>query len=415
MSEWKEYKLGEICDIKGGKRLPMGHELIIKRTNHPYIKARDIRNGKISTENLEFISENTHNLISRYIVRENDVCLTIVANIGDVGIVPKELDFANLTENAIRLTSISKIINPKYLNYLLASENYKKYCEGLAAGAAQAKLGIYKIKTINIKLPPLAEQNIIATILTAYDDLIENNNRRISILEQMAEQIYKEWFVRMRFPGYENVEFEKSVPKGWRWKKVEEVFKTSSGGTPSRQKEQEYYNGEIDWIKTGELKDSFIFDSEEKITVSGLNNSSAKLFPPNTLLMAMYGVNIGQLGISVKPSTANQAVCVFAPKVLEEYSLYYSFYFFKSIRAHLFNISMGAAQQNLSQDIIKRIDFLQPDSKLLEKFDNAIKPTFELKLKLMLQTQTLKQTRDLLLPRLISGKLRVKEAEKGFF
>lgn len=229
----------------------------------------------------------------------------------------------------------------------------------------------------------------------------------------MAEQIYKEWFVRMRFPGYEDAEFEKGVPKGWEWKKVDEVFKTSSGGTPSRQKESEYYGGEIEWIKTGELKDTFIFESEEKITESGLKNSSAKLFPPYTLLMAMYGVNIGQLGISVKPSSANQAVCVFTPRNVEEYSLYYSFYYFKSIRSHLFNISMGAAQQNLSQDIIKRLSFLKPTPALLKSFDTIQKAMFDLKLNLEQQNQLLKQTRDLLLPRLISGKLRVKDAEEN--
>ncbi len=161
------------------------------------------------------------------------------------------------------------------------------------------------------------------------------------------------------------------------------------------------------------FQNNSIYDSEEKITESGLKNSSAKMFPSNTLLMAMYGVNIGQLGISVKPSSANQAVCVLTPRQPDEYSLFYSFYFFKAIRAHLFNISMGAAQQNLSQDIVKRLNFLQPNQHLLKAFDNIVKPLFDQKQNLEQQNLTLQQTRDLLLPRLISGKLRVGPGEKA--
>jgi len=313
----------------------------------------------------------------------------------------------------IVLRAKENITVQQYVHYLSKSEYIIQNAINSYVGASgRQRADANFIKKVIIPIPKIPEQQCIASILSAYDDLIENNNKRIALLEQMAQQIYKEWFVRMRFPGYENSVFEKGVPRGWKWEKVEEIFKTSSGGTPSRKKEQEYYGGSIDWIKTGELKDTFIFDSEEKITESGLKNSSAKLFPSNTLLMAMYGVNIGQLGISVKSSTANQAVCVFLPIKPKEYSLYYSFFFFKSIRLHLFNISMGAAQQNLSQNIIKRLNYLRPDAKILLDFDNIQKPFFELILKLSIETQILKQTRDLLLPRLISGKLRVKEIKE---
>lgn len=298
--------------------------------------------------------------------------------------------------------------NQEYVHYLCKSEYIIQNAINSYVGASgRQRADANFIKKVVVPLPPPDEQHRIATILSAYDDLIAVNNKRITLLEQTAEQLYKEWFVRLRFPRHETAVMEKGMVKGWSWKKVDEIFKTSSGGTPSRQKESEYFGGEINWVKTGELKDSFIYDSEEKITENGLKKSSAKMFPPNTLLMAMYGVNIGQLGISVKPSSANQAVCVLTPKKPNEYSLYYSFYFFKAIRAHLFNISMGAAQQNLSQDIIKRLNFLQPTSSLLVAFDKIVKPLFDLKQGLEQQNINLKQTRDLLLPRLISGKLRV--------
>ena len=215
MIDWKESKLKNICVVKGGKRLPSGHSLIKEITNHPYIKARDIKKGKIATDSFEYLDDSTFTKISRYIVNVNDICITVVANIGDVGIVTDYLDGANLTENAVKLSKLDKTISPYFVNYLLSSKYYKEYMNLLASGAAQAKLGIYKIENIKIKFPPFEEQQQIAQILTAYDDLIETNNHRIATLEQLAQQIYKEWFVRLRFPNWENTPLHHGIPEGW--------------------------------------------------------------------------------------------------------------------------------------------------------------------------------------------------------
>ena len=414
MSEWKEYKLGDFTSLitKGTTPSTIGGSFTDTGIN--FIKSESLNyEGIIDVSKFVFIDEKSNQLLKRSILKEKDILFSIAGiYLGKIGVIEKQ----HLPSNTNQACAIIRLkhnkVDYKFIKQYFTEKSFIKYVNSLTGQAAQPNINLTDLGKLKLYLPPLPEQHRIASILSTYDELIENNIRRIAILEQTAEQIYKEWFVRMRFPGYENTEFEKGVPKGWEWKKVGEIFKTSSGGTPSRQKEQEYFGGNIDWIKTGELKDSYIFDSEEKITDAGLQNSSAKLFPPDSLLMAMYGVNIGQLGISVKPSTANQAVCVFSPKAPKEYSLYYSYFYFKSIRSHLFNISMGAAQQNLSQEIIKRLNFLKPEKNLLSSFNKIQKPIFELLLKLSLQDQNLKQTRDLLLPRLISGKLKVKEAEK---
>ena len=215
MDNWEEVKIIDICKIKGGKRLPKGHALIDLPTSHPYIKGRDIKYGEINTKNLQYLSDTTYDKIKRFTVKKDDVCITIVANIGDVGIVPECLNGANLTENAVKLTNFKKEVFPAFLTYLLSNKFYKEYMELLSAGAAQSKLGIYKIESIKLSLPSFPIQKKIAAVLSAYDDLIENNNRRIAILEKMAEEIYREWFVRMRFPGHEKVKFHKGVPDGW--------------------------------------------------------------------------------------------------------------------------------------------------------------------------------------------------------
>ncbi|MCH5719889.1 restriction endonuclease subunit S [Niabella hibiscisoli] len=124
--KWEKITIGNLCEIKGGKRLPKNHELIEQQTNHPYIRARDIGMGVIDFSRPMYLQESTHNLISRYIVNSNDIVLTIVgANIGDVGLIPQELDGANLTENAVKLTSFRENCYFKYLLYFFSCQGRK--------------------------------------------------------------------------------------------------------------------------------------------------------------------------------------------------------------------------------------------------------------------------------------------------
>jgi len=198
------------------------------------------------------------------------------------------------------------------------------------------------------------------------------------------------------------------LPEGWEKVKIENLYKTSSGGTPSRKETAYYQNGTINWIKTGELNERFVFHTSEKITKKAVQNSSAKVFPPNTVLLAMYGATIGKLGITAYPSATNQACCAFLQKE-ENFGTEYLFLFLKQLVKHLETISMGAAQQNISQDIIKNVVMLKPNQKTIIKFNNLISPILVSIKNLQLKNEVLQQTRDLLLPRLISGKLSVEE------
>lgn len=423
---WKEISIDEIksnskYSLVGG---PFGSDLsgihyvesgvpVIRGTNMPF-------DMKFSSEDFVFVSKDKANKLISNSAYPGDLIFTQRGTLGQVGIVPfGKFEKYIISQSQMKLTLDTSKADPLFVYYYFRTMTCRIRIEilALSSGVPHINLGI--LKKFKIPYPPLPIQHKIASILSAYDELIDNNKRRIKLLEEMAEEIYKEWFVRMRFPGYETCKFYNgereevpfgtvgALPLGWELKKVEDIFKTSSGGTPSREKESDYYGGEIDWIKTGELKDSFVFDSEEKISASGLKNSSAKLFPKDVLIMAMYGVNIGQLGISVKNATANQAVCVFTPLSPNRCSLYYSFHFFKSIRSHLFNISMGAAQQNLSQDIIKKVKYLSPAPEIINKYDRIANPLFEEIKTLSQKNLLLQQTRELLLPRLMSGKLSV--------
>lgn len=401
----KVFSINDICEIKSGKRIPLGFDFVDYKTPHPYIRARDIKNGNINTDDFIFLEENTYNKIKKYIINENDIAITIVgASIGDVGFAQKNVDGFNLTENAVRLTHFNDNASSKYVYYLLIQKQYKELMQTIAGGAAQPKLGIYKIQKIKVCLPSLHDQEKIASILSAYDNLIENNNKRIKILEQMAENLYKEWFVRFHFPGHETTPFENGIPKGWNYKRIYELYNTTSGGTPSRTNNSYYDNGNIPWVKTGELLDSLITDTEEFITEEGLKNSSAKMIEPGSLLCSMYA-GVGKLGINIIPMTCSQATCVFTPKT--DISIWYLFFWLKRNKEYLESISFGAAQQNISQDIIKKITVLFPTESVASVFDEKIKPIYQKIQNLMQQNANLIKQRDLLLPRLMSGKLAV--------
>ena len=148
------------------------------------------------------------------------------------------------------------------------------------------------------------------------------------------------------------------LPKGWVWTKIGEIAYTTSGGTPSR-KIKAYFNGNIPWLKSGELKDSFINNSEETISEEALKNSSAKIFPVNTILIALYGATVGRLGILNIEASTNQAIC----GILNKYNTYYNkylFYFLMSFRNKLINKRFGGAQPNISQEIVRDVIFPLP-------------------------------------------------------
>lgn len=284
------------------------------------------------------------------------------------------------------------------IQYAIANRAY--------GGANQVNVSPKDVMGIKFDIPDITIQKKIADVLNAYDSLIQNNNKRIHLLEQMAENLYKEWFVRFRFPEYEDVEFEDGMPKGWVREKIGIHYNTCSGGTPSRTHEEYYADGTIPWVKTGEIKDNIIIHTDECITEEGIKGSSAKLLPQGAVVMAMYGVNIGMLAYLDSEMTCNQACCVFSDKN-EIISRHYLFHYLYSIRDYLLLIGFGAAQQNLSQDLIKKVKIVIPSTELIKKFDEQKEPLYQTIRALMMQNDKLIKQRDMLLPRLMSGKLEV--------
>ena len=263
-----------------------------------------------------------------------------------------------------------------------------------------------KFSNIQVAVPSLPIQKRIADFLSYYDDLIENNQKQIKLLEEAAQRLYKEWFIDLRFPGYETTPIVDGVPEGWRKGKISDFVPTSSGGTPSRTHSEYYSDGTNLWVKTQELNDGFIFDTEEKITDDAIRNSSAKIIPQGSILMAMYGATIGKIGIAATELTCNQACCVFNLSKIK-YATSYLYCWLKDNREFFISQGKGAAQPNLSQAMIKNFDVLIPTADILTTFSQVTDTLLELSAKLHLQNRGLIESRDRLLPKLMSGEIEV--------
>lgn len=195
-SNWPTYKLEDISTVKSGKRLPKGEALISGKTAHPYVRLVDIELGKICSLNVRYLTTDTQSKISRYIVESGDVCLAIVGHtIGVVFYIDDEWNNANLTENAARLTKFSPRFNSKFIYYYLTSQIGQSEILSRKVGSAQGKLPLYNIKTMELKAPDRKTQDRIVNVLSVLDDKITLNRQINQTLEQMAQELFKSWFV----------------------------------------------------------------------------------------------------------------------------------------------------------------------------------------------------------------------------
>lgn len=409
MEEWKEYRLGDYMSVKGGKRLPKGCNLITTPNTHPYIRVRELGEKKrIELDSTyEYVDDVTQESISRYIVNTGDIIISIVGTIGLVAVIGESLDKANLTENCVKLVDI-KNFDKDYLYYYLISPYGKQEIEKGIVGAVQAKLPIKNIQSITIKAPNLQIQHKIASILSSLDDKIELNRKINENLEQQAQALFKSWFVD--FEPFRDQPFVESelgmIPQGWKVGKLGDYVKTTSGGTPSRNNDDYYFHGHINWVKSKELSNGYIFETEEMITDCAIKNSSAKLLPNHSVLIAMYGATVGKFGIISKQMACNQAICALLPNCQVPYSI---LYMFASHNQELFqNKAIGSAQQNISQVIVKDSNFIF-NAEAFIKYHKIVEPLFIQIENNTIENKRLAELRDALLPKLMSGEIKVED------
>lgn len=404
---WIEIKLEEITTVvtKGTTPTTLGFQFQKKGIN--FIKAEAL-NGSTSLllNGIYHISDDAYVALSRSILKENDILLTIAgANIGKCGFVTRKILPAN-TNQAVAIVRIDeKLAIPKFVYFYFKQQATFQYIQGINAQAAQPNLNLTTLKNFKINLCNLATQKRIADILSAYDDAIENNNRRIALLEKTARHLYEEWFVRMRFPNYENTKIVDGLPVGWEKCILSDVVQDVFRGITPQYDEQ----GNSTVINQKCIRDG-------KLSLL-LSRRQKKVIPHKKILqygdVLINSTGEGTLG-RVAPSwlqsdellTVDSHVTIVRSNDLEGICWLGSCCI--ALQAWIAKQGKGTTNQTeLSRDTILNIKIVNPTASVKIQYTNLIKPLTVQIVILQQQNQKLIQARDLLLPRLMSGKIAV--------
>ena len=387
------YKLGEILELQRGYDLPSSQ-----------MKKGDIlvagSNGVIGYHNE---------------ARSNHPCIT-VGRSGSVGKV-HYYEQATWAHNTALFVKDFKGNDPKYLYYFLKNLHLDKMFD--KGSSVVPSLDRKVVHSLNVPCHKDIDcQKRIAAILSKIDRKIELNCAINQNLEAMAKQLYDYWFVQFDFPNEEgkpykssggkmvwNEKLKREIPEGWDISLIKDIATTYSGGTPKSTNIEYYDNGEIAWINSGELNSPIITKTTNYITKCGLENSSAKLYPSNSILVAMYGATAGKVSLLTFEACSNQAVCGIIPTI--ENMLYYVYFHISSLYSHFITLSTGSARDNISQNTIKNILLPIPTRNILKLFDEKIGSIYQMIVNNYQQIDSLAMQRDELLPLLMNGQVSV--------
>jgi len=407
--EWIEKTLGDLIHIKHGWAFKGeyfasdGEYIVVTPGNFFEEGGFRLRIGKEKFYTDKFPTE--------YLLKKNDLVIAMTEQgeglLGSPALIPYDDVFLHNQRIGLFQDFDEELVSKEYLYYLFFTQYIRDTIANSSTGTKvrhTAPKSIYKIK---VKLPSLKTQTKIASILSSYDELIENNNQRIKLLEEMAEEIYKEWFVRFRFPDFQNVKMVDGIPEEWKENQMKDYGKIVTGKTPSTQC-SDNFGGNIPFIKIPDFKQGlFVIDTDETLSLKGANSQKNQFIPANSICISCIG-SVGEVAITMEQSQTNQQINTIELQNIN--NLEYLYFALKKLKPIVeAYAATGATMGNISKGKFEKLKLVKPNDFLLEKFSDIVKPIFEEIKNLMQKNQNLKQTRDLLLPRLISGKLDIEK------
>lgn len=397
MEGWESLKLGDVLKKIIGGGTPSKKQEAYWNGDILWCSVKDMTDDKYIVSNTkDTITETGLKNSSSNLIAKGTIVTATRMGLGRAFITGCDMA---INQDLKALIPNSKIDN-KFLLWLIIVN--RDNLDSLGTGSTVKGIRLETLRNIKINLPPLPTQRKIASILSAYDDLIENNLKRIKLLEEKAQLTYEEWFVRMKFPGHENVEVdeETGLPEGWERKSCYEAMKVLSGGTPKTTID-EYWNGEIEFYTPKDaVTSSYTNGTEKRITQIGLSKCNSKLYPKDTVFITARGT-VGKVNLASKPMAMNQSC--YALKGKGSITEYFLFDSIKNIVDSFKGAASGGVFDTIIVDTFKFLPFTEPNAELIDLYNDFVSPLYQNSLNLLNQNQLLKEARDILLPRLMSG------------
>ena len=396
--------LAEICELI----VDCEHKTAAKeKDGYPSIRTPNIGRGYIILNGVNRVSEETYKeWTSRAVPAPGDLMLAREAPVGNVAIIPPGLKVC-LGQRTVLIRPDRSRVNPRYLMYFLLSNQIQAKLQSLTAGATVSHLNMRDIRSLEIpELPSRSVQLKIASILSAYDDLIENNLRRINILEEMAQLLYREWFVKFRFPGHEKVRMVDSplgkIPEGWEFRNLGSLCEL-------RKDKYRDQHATLPLLNMARMLQCTLAVGEmgrpEELATSRI------LFEKDDILFGSIRIYLHKVALAPCTGVTNISVFVIRP-VAEELKAFLTVLLCSAETIRWADQhSTGTKMPVIKWEILKKMPVLKPGRALLESFEALIQPMLQTIQISCLRNRILRQTRDLLLPKLISGELDISELD----
>jgi type I restriction enzyme S subunit len=410
VASWRECRLGDLLEIKHGFAF-LGEHFAVEGTHIVLTPGNFFDEGgfKHKGDKEKWYSGP---IPSDYVLKKDDLIIAMTEQaeglLGSSAIIPQSGLYLHNQRLGLVQVRDSQQVDKHFIYYLFNSKPVRQQIRGSASGTKIRHTAPSRIADVKVNVPAAPIQRRIAGILSAYDELIENSQRRIKILESMARALYREWFVHFRFPGHESVPKVPSplgeIPQGWEAVSFTEIADVLSGGTP-KTSTPEYWDGEIPFFTPRDAPDCFyVEDTDKHVTELGLSKCASQLYPPETVFITARGT-VGKVALPSVPMAMNQSCYALRGKPL----ISQRFMFLMTLQQveYLKTNTGGATFDTIVVDTFRRMQVAKPPLALIAAFTRNVDAVFEQVNTLQRQIQTLRRTRDLLLPRLLSGQIDV--------
>ena len=296
--------------------------------------------------------------------------------------------------------------DPVYFTYYFKSKAFRRAVSGTAVGANIQNLSQARLSNHECRIPSIEVQHRIADILSVYDDLIENNQKQIKLLEEAAQRLYKEWFVNLRFPGHENTKIVDGVPEGGNECTVESFGTVITGKTPPTSNKEYYTNGKVPFVTIPDMHNVvYPLKTEKRLTIEGAQTQKNKYIPPNSVMISCIGT-VGLVSIATEVCQTNQQInSIILNNEDDLYFFYESMLRMKDLLDGLG--SNGATMTNVNKSKLEKLIIISPSKDIVKQYNDVCKPLFESALNLSRKNVYLKNMREALLPKLMSGEVEV--------